>query len=138
MEARGKNAKRGNEKRLMKKEQLEKRPNKKSGQLKRFSHLPSQSSAELPTTCFRGNKFAKTKNLIVVLSDFLKINKEKKTISCLIFLKGYIISPKKCPKPVFASPALCDTVETSSALKNVQCPGPAVLIGVLEPYIEDE
>ena len=46
------------------------------------------------------------------------------------FLESYIISPKKCPKPVFASPALCDTVETSSALENVQCPRPVVLIDV--------
>ena len=71
----------------------------------------------------------KTKNLIVVLSDFLKINK-KKNYFLAHFLESYIISPKKCPKPVFASPALCDTVETSSALENVQCPGPVVLIDV--------
>ena len=88
----------------------------------------SQSSAEPPTTCFRGNKFANSKNLIVVLSDFLKIN--KKNYFLAHFLESYIISSKKCPKPVFASPALCDTVQASSALKNVQCPGPAVLIDV--------
>ena len=87
----------------MKKEQLEKRPNKKSGQLKRFSHLPSQSSAELPTTCFRGNKFAKAKNLIVVLSDFLKINK-KKDYFLPHFLESYIISPKKSVQNLFLLP----------------------------------
>ena len=92
-----KRAKRANEKRLMKK-QLEKRPNKKSGQLKRFPHLPSQSSAEPPTTCF-----AKTKNLIVLLSDFLKINK-KKTISCLIFLKVISYHQKKSVQNLFLLP----------------------------------